>query len=91
MTKNRKEKFYIVELIEVNGEYEYKHVYRMRLSSRQKVLTQINKVASNWYSGKIEEIEDGYMYNGEVIVTAGDAYEIPEEIYHALEGIIASC
>lgn len=80
-------KFYIGQLEETNGEYEYKHTFRFKTLSADPEGV-LEEHAKNWYTSGPDEDNHpyGYYYNGgSVFVQTGSVQEISEEIYNKLE------
>ena len=85
-------KYYIAQLFERNGEYEYYNTLRFKLEGRKKPETYLNNIAKSWYSGersKQDKDDTGYYFNcGEVYVEGSDIKEISESAYNELASIL---
>lgn len=84
------DKYYIGTIFERNGEYEYWHTIRLKLTNRQKPEAALKRITADWYGGnKYQDSNVGWYYNcGEVYVEAGNWKEISKETFDELEGIV---
>lgn len=83
------DKFYMVKLKERNGEREYAHAMRLKLSGKKKPEVALNHIAKNFYDNDGEKSDGGYYFNGgEVYVSSGSIKEITEATFNDLDGII---
>ena len=82
-------KHYLVTLDERNGEYEYKHVLRLKLPARKKPEVALRNISKDWYDATRQEADGGYYFNcGEVHVSVGLIKEISELAFNELDGIV---
>lgn len=81
-------KYYILELEERNGEYEYSHYIRTFAGDETKAQGVFEDILKGWYEDddpRYCEHSKGYYFNGdEVFMKVGRHEEIPEHVYHAL-------
>jgi len=79
-------KYYIVEISERNGEYEYSNTQLLSISSRMNLDKALQKHAKRHYPDatdvEYDDKNNGYYFNcGEVFVKAGQALEITEAMF----------
>lgn len=82
--------YFIGQLEERNGEYEYQIPVCFTATSVKAASKVLTRSAQNWYGDCSEK--DGacyYFHGGEVCVQAGGFKEIPESVYTALIGFVA--
>jgi hypothetical protein len=83
--KKLKTYYYIGEVEEHNGEYEYNQKYLFKTSGTPEEYAL--KVARDWYGEDTdrEREGDGFWHNGEVLTYAGSFERIPEEHFKVLK------
>lgn len=81
-------KYYVAELKERNGEYEYQHIYKFKTQvTPAEVLHDIAKDFYDYETGhKEEDVREGLYYfnEGEVCVQTGGFCEIEENVFNSL-------
>lgn len=83
--KNSKLKYYLGEVKEHNGEYEYNHRYLFKTTGNPKEYA--TKIARDWYgedSNRVKE-DDGFWHNGEILTRAGKYKKIPQAHYKIMK------
>jgi hypothetical protein len=84
--KKPKTNYYLGEVEEHNGEYEYNQKYLFETSGNPKEYAE--KVAREWYGNENPEKtkeEDGFWHNGEVVLYVGSVQKIPKEHYKIMK------
>lgn len=82
--------YFIGQLEERNGEYEYKVPVRLIAASREIASKALEKTAQNWYGDYSQKYNDGYyFYSGEICVCAGGCKEISKSAYDEISGYVA--
>ncbi|GAB1235232.1 hypothetical protein [Ferrigenium sp. UT5] len=82
--------YFIGQLGERNGDYEYKVPVRFTAASEKEASNALTKTARNWYGDYSQKDGDCYYFHsGEVCVQAGGYKEVPESVYTALNGFVA--
>jgi hypothetical protein len=82
-------KFYVCTIEERNGEYNYTHYIKMKLSLRQKPEKALDNVTKTWYADDAEKDEYGYYFNGGcVFVNPGDIHEVTEDVFNVVNRFI---
>lgn len=81
--------YFIGNLEERNGEYEYQIPVRFTAASKREATKIITKAAKNWY-GDYSHKDDNhyYFYGGEVCVCAGGFKEIYKSTYKEIAGYV---
>lgn len=82
--------YYLGQVEERNGEYEYHITFRFQAEDPDK---RMNEIAANWYERDDDEEPevdgDYYVFNGGEIYARQHQYrEIPLAAYHSLDGFI---
>ena len=79
-------KYYAGKINETNGDREYETTYYFTLPSYDDSASEaIERVASEWYGSGGEWDEDLEAWNyGDVLVSAGNVIELPEETYNLM-------
>lgn len=82
--------FFLVEITERNGEYEYSNTVLLSISKRSSLDKKLQKLAKNHYPDatdcKFDSDHNGYYFNcGEVFVAAGKTLEITEAMFEHLK------
>ena len=79
-------KYYAGTINETSGDREYETTYYFTLpSSDDSASDAIERVASEWYGNGSEWDGDLEAWNyGDVLVSAGNVIEIPEEVYNLM-------
>jgi hypothetical protein len=83
--KNTKEKHYIAEVKEQNGEYEHTTKYLFKTAGDP--FEYADNVSKTWYGDEDTEPADngGHWQNGEIISSVGDVKEVSLEHYNVLK------
>jgi hypothetical protein len=88
-----KVKYYIGQLYERNGEYEYYHTMKFKLGSRFSPLKYMKELAKHWYADYNAEREKGpeggwLFHGGAVFVEEREFKEISESTYNELGDLV---
>lgn len=75
-------RFYVWQIDEVNGEYEYTHKGVAELDENEDPEEWLENYTSDFYSGgEKDEDEDCYWFNGEITCESGGITEISKDEY----------
>lgn len=80
-------KYYAGKIDERNGDYEYNTTYYFQLTGRKSPIVALERIASEWYGNNNGKDGNAYWFNGEVLVSAGNVIEIPEETYNIMRAL----
>ena len=84
-------KYFIGQLEETNGEYEYYITVRFILENKTANPSDaLNEIARSWYDSEVEEQDDRYFFfRGELCVRSHGCKEISEAVYREIGGYVA--
>jgi hypothetical protein len=82
MDKDKK-KYYVLHIIEVNGEYEYHQESKFRETNQESAERKGKELVSTWYATEepVEPDEDGFYWFDEVAIKEWSVEEVSKEIY----------
>ena len=80
--KKPKTNYYLGEVEEHNGEYEYNIKYVFKTSGNPKDYNE--HVAKNWYGGEAVEDEYGYSH-GDIMTCAGPVQKLSEDHFKVMK------